>query len=58
LRANRQLRVTDSPFPVDSEGVDEHVDAEADNFIKRFYEQLRMQQAFATPDNGLVRRRG
>jgi hypothetical protein len=32
--------------------------AEADNFIKRFYEQLRMQQAFATPDNGLVRRRG
>jgi hypothetical protein len=54
----RQLRVTDSPFPVDPEGVDERVDAEADNFIKRFHEQLRMQQAFATPDNGLVRRRG
>jgi hypothetical protein len=53
----RQLRVTDSPFPVDPEGVDERVDAKADNFIKRFYEQLRLQQAFATPDNS-VRRRG
>ncbi|CAM0880244.1 unnamed protein product [Alopecurus aequalis] len=52
----RQLRITDSPFPVDPEGVDERVDAEADSFIKRFYEQLRMQQS-TTPDN-CVRRRG
>uniref|UniRef100_A0ACD5VDR1 Uncharacterized protein n=1 Tax=Avena sativa TaxID=4498 RepID=A0ACD5VDR1_AVESA len=52
----RQLRVTDSPFPVEPEGVDERVDAEADSFIKRFYEQLRMQQS-TTPDN-CVRRRG
>jgi hypothetical protein len=54
----RQLRVTDSPFPVDPEGVDERVDAKADNFIKRFYEQLRLQQAFATPDHSVRRRRG
>ncbi|KAL6838692.1 hypothetical protein ACP4OV_031406 [Aristida adscensionis] len=53
----RQLRVTDSPFPVEPEGVDERVDAHADDFIKRFYEQLRLQQAFATPDNS-ARRRG
>uniref|UniRef100_A0A0A9D0W1 Avr9/Cf-9 rapidly elicited protein 146 n=1 Tax=Arundo donax TaxID=35708 RepID=A0A0A9D0W1_ARUDO len=53
----RQLRVTDSPFPVEPEGVDERVDAEADNFINKFYEQLRLQQAFATPDNSGVRRR-
>lgn len=56
----RQLRVTDSPFPEEPpEGVDERVDAEASNFIKRFYEQLRMQQAFATPspDNTALRRR-
>lgn len=52
----RQLRVTDSPFPVVPEGVDERVDAEADSFIKRFYEQLRMQHS-TTPDN-CVRRRG
>ncbi|KAF7023983.1 hypothetical protein CFC21_036404 [Triticum aestivum] len=52
----RQLRVTDSPFPVEPEGVDERVDAEADSFIKRFYEQLKMQQS-TTPDN-CTRRRG
>lgn len=53
----RQLRVTDSPFPVEPEGVDERVDAEADSFIKRFYDQLRLQQANQTPDN-CARRRG
>lgn len=53
----RQLRVTDSPFPVEPEGVDERVDAEADSFIRRFYEQLRLQQSNATPDN-CARRRG
>ncbi|KAM0921121.1 hypothetical protein ACQ4PT_007023 [Festuca glaucescens] len=36
----RQLRVTDSPFAVEPEGVDERVDAEADIFIKSFYEKL------------------
>jgi hypothetical protein len=34
------------------------VDAKAHNFIKRFYEQLRLQQAFATPDHSVRRRRG
>ncbi|TVU21354.1 hypothetical protein EJB05_30984, partial [Eragrostis curvula] len=57
----RQLRVTDSPFADEpAEGVDERVDAKATSFIKSFYEQLRLQQAFATPspDNAAVRRRG
>lgn len=41
----RQLRITDSPFPIEEEGeVDRQVDSKADEFIKRFYEQLRMQK--------------
>ncbi|XP_057450731.1 uncharacterized protein LOC130742643 [Lotus japonicus] len=43
----RQLRVTDSPFPLqDSEIVgekDSQVDKAADEFIKRFYMELRQQ---------------
>lgn len=40
----RQLRVTDSPYPMSSsEGGDCHVDEAADEFIKRFYSQLRTQ---------------
>ncbi|KAI4962789.1 uncharacterized protein LOC123408262 [Hordeum vulgare subsp. vulgare] len=50
----RRLRVTDSPFPVVPEdgnsGSNERVDAEADDFIKRFYEQLRMQHSVAIPE--------
>ncbi|TVU17031.1 hypothetical protein EJB05_33038, partial [Eragrostis curvula] len=54
----RPLRVTDSPFPaVPEDGCsNERVDAEADDFIKKFYEQLRMQPYAATPDAHLRRR--
>lgn len=41
----RQLRITDSPFPLaEDEEVDSHIDQEAEEFIKRFHEQLRLQQ--------------
>ncbi|KAJ4750188.1 Avr9/Cf-9 rapidly elicited protein [Rhynchospora pubera] len=59
----RQLRVTDSPFAV-QEGTPANsiVDQQADAFIKRFYEQLRLQQSVAatpTPDHSVRRgRRG
>ncbi|XP_062180855.1 uncharacterized protein LOC133885198 [Phragmites australis] len=55
----RPLRVTDSPFPAvpeDGCGGNERVDAEADDFIRKFYEQLRMQPSAATPDCQLRRR--
>ncbi|MCL7042451.1 hypothetical protein MKW94_015230 [Papaver nudicaule] len=42
----RQLRVTDSPFPLKDNIVDEsecHVDEDAEEFIERFYAQLRSQ---------------
>ncbi|KAL6619588.1 hypothetical protein ACP70R_031864 [Stipagrostis hirtigluma subsp. patula] len=55
----RPLRVTDSPFPaVPEDGCagDERVDAEADDFIRKFYEQLRLQPAAATPECQLRRR--
>ncbi|CAL9199499.1 uncharacterized protein LOC135596022 [Musa acuminata AAA Group] len=51
--AVRQLRVTDSPFPMmDGDGeADGRVDREAEEFIKRFYEKLRLQQSVpATPE--------
>ncbi|KAG8045594.1 hypothetical protein GUJ93_ZPchr0008g12798 [Zizania palustris] len=44
----RQLRVTDSPFPVETEGLDGHVDDKAADFIEWFHQQLRQQQ-YATP---------
>ncbi|KAK9130982.1 hypothetical protein Sjap_011469 [Stephania japonica] len=41
----RQLRVTDSPFPLKNPDDDDcHVDEEAEAFIKRFYEQLKLQK--------------
>ncbi|KAJ1262085.1 hypothetical protein BS78_09G080400 [Paspalum vaginatum] len=48
----RPLRVTDSPFPaVPEDGCcNERVDAEAEDFIRKFYEQLRLQPTAATPD--------
>ena len=50
----RQLRITDSPFPIkEDEVADGKVDKEAEEFIRRFYEQLRVQQtvaAVATPE--------
>ncbi|KAK2406222.1 hypothetical protein QL285_041978 [Trifolium repens] len=39
----RQLRVTDSPFPLNDTETDAEVDKAADVFIKRFYLQLRKQ---------------
>ncbi|PKA46836.1 hypothetical protein AXF42_Ash015730 [Apostasia shenzhenica] len=56
----RRLRVTDSPFPAGAEeeasAVDGGtVDKEAEEFIRRFYEQLRQQplaSAAATPEYG------
>ncbi|MED6118888.1 hypothetical protein PIB30_006679 [Stylosanthes scabra] len=43
----RQLRVTDSPFPVSDEATefdkDHQVDKAAEEFIKRFYKELRKQ---------------
>jgi hypothetical protein len=39
----RQLRVTDSPFPLNDTDTDAEVDKAADAFIKRFYLQLRKQ---------------
>ncbi|XP_008804624.2 uncharacterized protein LOC103717862 [Phoenix dactylifera] len=46
--AVRQLRVTDSPFPTreeeeEEEVVDGRIDSEAEEFIRWFYEQLRLQ---------------
>ncbi|XP_008791574.1 uncharacterized protein LOC103708427 [Phoenix dactylifera] len=52
----RQLRITDSPFPIreeeeEEEEADGQVDRAAEEFIKRFYEQLRLQRSVAaTPD--------
>jgi len=39
----RQLRVTDSPFPLHDTDTDAEVDKAADAFIRRFYSQLRKQ---------------
>ncbi|XP_074578815.1 uncharacterized protein LOC141835278 [Curcuma longa] len=59
--AVRQLRVTDSPFPLkDEEEADSHIDEEAEQFIKRFYEQLRLQQRITpmTPEYKHCRNEG
>ncbi|XP_019200051.1 PREDICTED: uncharacterized protein LOC109193649 [Ipomoea nil] len=40
----RQLRVTDSPFPLkDSEEINSQVDMDAEEFIRKFYTQLNLQ---------------
>ncbi|CAL1414318.1 unnamed protein product [Linum trigynum] len=43
----RQLRITDSPFPVKDEGGGGQVDRAADEFIKRFYKDLKSEKATA-----------
>ncbi|KAK3000241.1 hypothetical protein RJ639_023528 [Escallonia herrerae] len=43
----RQLRVTDSPFPVKDAEEDAQVDKAAEDFIKRFYKQLKQQKRTA-----------
>ncbi|GAB2269379.1 hypothetical protein Dimus_004298, partial [Dionaea muscipula] len=43
----RQLRITDSPFPVqngDGDDDDHRVDEAAEEFIQRFYKQLKLQK--------------
>ncbi|ONK80395.1 uncharacterized protein A4U43_C01F17190 [Asparagus officinalis] len=55
----RQLRITDSPFPMKEDEVnDGKIDKEADEFIKMFYKQLRMQQSLATATPEYKFRRG
>lgn len=46
----RQLRVTDSPFPLKDEG-DSQVDLAAEEFIKRFYKDLNLQKTLAAIDS-------
>lgn len=47
-RPVRQLRITDSPFPIkNGPEEDSHVDDDAEEFICRFYEQLRQQKKIA-----------
>ncbi|PON54339.1 Avr9/Cf-9 rapidly elicited protein [Parasponia andersonii] len=44
----RQLRITDSPFPLREADEDSrHVDEAAEEFIKRFYKDLRLQKRMA-----------
>ncbi|OVA20236.1 Protein of unknown function DUF761 [Macleaya cordata] len=40
----RQLRITDSPYPLKNPDEDSHVDEQAEEFIERFYQQLRLQK--------------
>ncbi|CAJ1951677.1 unnamed protein product [Sphenostylis stenocarpa] len=40
----RKVRVTDSPFPMKEEEEDNQVDVAAEEFIKRFYKDLNLQQ--------------
>ncbi|CAL5439193.1 unnamed protein product [Camellia sinensis] len=39
----RQLRITDSPFPLRDVEVDSHVDQAAEEFILKFYNELKKQ---------------
>ncbi|KAJ4838999.1 hypothetical protein Tsubulata_021454 [Turnera subulata] len=50
----RQLRITDSPFPLKDEG-DSQVDMAAEEFIKKFYKDLKLQKATAleSPYHGM-----
>ncbi|XP_042476689.1 uncharacterized protein LOC122058197 [Macadamia integrifolia] len=41
----RQLRITDSPFPLTNSDEDSHVDKAAEEFIQKFYNNLRLQNS-------------
>ncbi|KAL2493142.1 hypothetical protein Adt_28770 [Abeliophyllum distichum] len=41
----RQLRITDSPFPLRNTEEDNHVDEAAEKFIMKFYKDLKKQNA-------------
>ncbi|KAK7314419.1 hypothetical protein VNO77_32942 [Canavalia gladiata] len=47
----KQLRITDSPFPLKDEEGDSQVDLAAEEFIKRFYRDLNLQQNLAAIDS-------
>ncbi|KAK6125059.1 hypothetical protein DH2020_041175 [Rehmannia glutinosa] len=44
----RQLRITDSPFPLREIEEDNHVDEAAEKFIMKFYSDLKRQTAMAS----------
>ncbi|KAI5651245.1 hypothetical protein M9H77_37250 [Catharanthus roseus] len=44
----RQLRITDSPFPLKDVEEDSHVDEAAEEFIKKFYKDLRRQNGMSS----------
>lgn len=46
----RRLRITDSPFPLKNGEEDNHVDEAAEEFIMRFYKDLRQQNSVACLD--------
>lgn len=41
----RQLRITDSPFPLRDVDEDSHVDEAAEEFIMKFYKELKQQNS-------------
>ncbi|KAK7363998.1 hypothetical protein VNO80_12310 [Phaseolus coccineus] len=43
----KKVRITDSPFPLKEEEEDNQVDVAAEEFIKRFYKDLHLQQKMA-----------
>ncbi|KAJ4950635.1 hypothetical protein NE237_027467 [Protea cynaroides] len=43
----RQLRITDSPFPLTNAEEDSHVDKAAEEFIQMFYKNLKLQNRMA-----------
>lgn len=49
--AVRQLRVTDSPFPVKDNEENPQVDKDAEEFIKKFYKDLKQQRRVAALDS-------
>ncbi|GAV92081.1 DUF761 domain-containing protein [Cephalotus follicularis] len=52
----RQLRITDSPFPLKDEGDSQVVDKAAEEFIKNFYKDLKLQKtkaALESPYHGM-----
>lgn len=47
----RQLRITDSPFPLKDDDGDAHVDKAAEEFINKFYKDLHLQKRMAALDS-------
>ncbi|XP_044463497.1 uncharacterized protein LOC123194374 [Mangifera indica] len=47
----RQLRITDSPFPLKDDGDNNQVDKAAEEFIKKFYKDLQSQKRMSALDS-------